>query len=318
MKKLTLTFALFFSIFFIGKTCAQSEYTTSVTFPANFQIGNYIEFLRVSPTDAAASGNYEISISYIRDSHAAAATHLASITHANPALWREVGRINSNPYVSAGIYNFTVDCNTEYANPRFRIRAVATYGGPNPITVYIKVRAINNNAAWTALNSSGTDLAVTKFLPMTNEWSLYVGNTFTDNGASLAIKAIENGNVGIGTFTPDAKLAVNGTIHTKEVKVDLTGWADYVFKPSYKLPKLSEVKAFITKNQHLPDMPSEKEVVANGVNLGEMVTLQTKKIEELTLYLIERDEQLTQQKRNSEKQEARILALEKALKRQKQ
>jgi hypothetical protein len=53
------------------------------------------------------------------------------------------------------------------------------------------------------------------------------------------------GNVGIGTISPDAKLAVNGTIHSKEVKVDMNGWADYVFKPAYKLPSLTQVKKFI-------------------------------------------------------------------------
>lgn len=40
----------------------------------------------------------------------------------------------------------------------------------------------------------------------------------------------KNGYIGIGTETPDAELAVNGLIHTKEVKVDLQGWPDYVFE----------------------------------------------------------------------------------------
>jgi hypothetical protein len=107
---------------------------------------------------------------------------------------------------------------------------------------------------------------------------------------------ITGGNVGIGTTTPDAKLAVNGTIHTKEVKVDLTGWPDYVFKPKYNLPSLIELKTYIDKNQHLPEMPSEREVAKNGINLGEIVRLQTKKIEELTLYLIEQQKQMEQLK----------------------
>jgi hypothetical protein len=100
------------------------------------------------------------------------------------------------------------------------------------------------------------------------------------------------GDVGIGTSTPDAKLAVAGTIHAKEVKVNLIGWPDYVFKPTYKLPTLAEVKTYIEKNQRLPEMPSEQEVANNGINLGGMVKLQTKKIEELTLYLIDKDKQV--------------------------
>lgn len=123
----------------------------------------------------------------------------------------------------------------------------------------------------------------------------------------------QNGNIGIGTTTPDAKLAVSGTIHTKEVTVDLTGWPDYVFKPKYTLPSLTDVKTYIDKNQHLPDMPSETEVAKNGINLGEIVKLQTKKIEELTLYLIEKDKQLTDQQAENKQQNTRMAALEAAL-----
>jgi len=122
----------------------------------------------------------------------------------------------------------------------------------------------------------------------------------TNNGSSVnslfeAMRITSNGAIGIGTSTPDAKLAVKGTIHTQEVKVDMNGWADYVFKPTYKLPSLTTLKAYIDKNQHLPDMPSEAEVIKDGVNLGEMNKLLLKKVEELTLYLIKKDEQINQQ-----------------------
>jgi len=101
-----------------------------------------------------------------------------------------------------------------------------------------------------------------------------------------------NGYVGIGTPTPKEALSVNGNIRSKQVKVETANWPDYVFKKEYSLPSLSEVKTYIDQNQHLPEMPSEAEVAKNGINLGEMVKLQTKKIEELTLYLIEKDKQL--------------------------
>ncbi|KQR67238.1 hypothetical protein [Pedobacter sp. Leaf176] len=42
-------------------------------------------------------------------------------------------------------------------------------------------------------------------------------------------------------------------------------------------------------------MPSAKEVQASGIALGEMVKLQQKKIEELTLYLIEQNKLLNKQ-----------------------
>jgi hypothetical protein len=122
-----------------------------------------------------------------------------------------------------------------------------------------------------------------------------------------------SGNIGIGTINPDAKLAVNGTIHTKEVKVDLTGWPDYVFKKSYKLLSLRDIKTYIDQNQHLPEMPSEQEVFKNGINLGEMNKLLVKKVEELTLYLIKENKQNQDQQTKIEQQEARIAALEQTL-----
>ncbi|MEN2401776.1 tail fiber protein [Flavobacterium sp. MC2016-06] len=271
-----------------------TEYEARVVFPAGYVIGDYIEFLKVAPINAGASGYYQISISYTRNSVAAGATHIASISHANPAVWRETGRLNNNPYVGS-MTNFTVDCNTEYANPRFRIRAVGTFGSiDQAIGIDIKVTSINVNGTFTALNTTGNDLSVSKFLPMTSDWNLYVGDVFTSNGAQLAIKAIQNGNVGIGTAIPDEKLTVKGKIHTQEVKVDLLGSLvpDYVFSNDYKLKSLQEVEEYIKQNNHLPEIPSAKEIEKNGLMLAEMNMTLLKKIEEMTLYMIEQNKRI--------------------------
>lgn len=97
-----------------------------------------------------------------------------------------------------------------------------------------------------------------------------------------------DGNVGIGVEdTSGYKLAVNGNIHAKEVKVDMIGWPDYVFENNYKLPTLEEVQDHINTKGHLINVPSATEVEQNGLELGEMNKRLTEKIEELTLYILE-------------------------------
>ena len=132
----------------------------------------------------------------------------------------------------------------------------------------------------------------------------------TFNTASLvdAMHIAGNGNVGIGTVTPQAKLAVNGDIFSRKVKVTLSGWPDYVFEPTYKLPTLHEVEAFIKQNKHLPDVPSEKEVREKGLDLGDNQAVLLRKIEEQMLYIIDQQKQLEQLK--AENQELKKLAIE--------
>ena len=100
-------------------------------------------------------------------------------------------------------------------------------------------------------------------------------------------------NVGIGTSNPDAKLAVKGKIHAEEVKVDLSvPGPDYVFKEGYGLKSLVEVQTYIKEHRHWPNIPSAKEMEANGIQLGEMNMKLLEKIEELTIYTLEQEEKL--------------------------
>lgn len=121
------------------------------------------------------------------------------------------------------------------------------------------------------------------------------------------------GNVGIGTTTPKEALSVNGNIRSKQITVELANWPDYVFKKAYHLPSLQDVKTYIDQNQHLPEIPSEQQIAKEGLNLGEMNKLLMKKVEELTLYLIEKDQKEVQQAKINKMQEERIHKLEQQL-----
>ncbi|NML37398.1 hypothetical protein HHL17_09335 [Chitinophaga sp. G-6-1-13] len=98
-----------------------------------------------------------------------------------------------------------------------------------------------------------------------------------------------NGNVGIGTMYPKSKLAVNGDIFAKRVRVtqNAADWPDYVFHPAYQLLSLDSTAAFINANRHLPGIPSAQQINENGLDLGEMNRLLLQKVEELTLHMIE-------------------------------
>jgi len=68
---------------------------------------------------------------------------------------------------------------------------------------------------------------------------------------------------------------------------------DYVFAEDYALRPLSDVQAFIDANSHLPEVPSEAQIRASGLDMAEMQLVHLKKIEELTLYTLEQEERIT-------------------------
>ena len=95
----------------------------------------------------------------------------------------------------------------------------------------------------------------------------------------------------------NAKLSVSGGILTSEVLVkEVSEWYDYVFDNEYQLKSIDYLESYIKENRHLPDMPSEKDVLNQGYALVKMDGLLLKKIEELTLYTIELHKQIERQR----------------------
>lgn len=131
-----------------------------------------------------------------------------------------------------------------------------------------------------------------------------------------AIFVNTDNNVAIGATNPAGyKLAVAGNMIAEKVKVKLqSGWPDYVFEESYVLPTLQEVAAFTAKNKHLPGIPTAEEIKANGLDLGETDKKLLQKIEELTLYLIGQDKQLSSQQQLILQQQKLLQALENRVK----
>ena len=100
----------------------------------------------------------------------------------------------------------------------------------------------------------------------------------------------QNGTVSIGTETVALgfRVSILGKIMCEELQVKLLNtWPDYVFHNGYKLKSIYSLEHFVKRNQHLPGIPSAKEMDEKGMGVGEMQRLQMEKIEELTLYIIQ-------------------------------
>ena len=172
----------------------------------------------------------------------------------------------------------------------------------NPNTRLSIQTAVDYANAFSLENSSGT-VRFNAFLGgPTNGNTVSLGTTgnmpialYTNNANRVFISG--NGNVGIGTDNPTYKLSVNGNVRSKEVVVE-SSWADYVFDNNYELRSLKDVETFIEKNNHLPGVPSAKEIQQNGLKLGELQTTMMAKIEELTLYIIQLKKELDVLKSN--------------------
>lgn len=152
------------------------------------------------------------------------------------------------------------------------------------------INANSNNDGIMAFASDGNMVARFIYNNPTEKLHYYKtgkGNLMTIDG---------NGKVGIGTEnTGNHKLAVEGSIGAREIKVETNGWSDFVFKKDYDLPTLQQVEKHIEEKGHLKDIPSAKEVAENGIFLGEMDSKLLQKIEELTLYTIQQEKKIDKQ-----------------------
>jgi hypothetical protein len=162
-------------------------------------------------------------------------------------------------------------------------------------------------------NFSGNDYALlqgsdgTTYLNAATSKNIY----FRTGNVNERMIILSNGNVGIGTVSPDYKLTVKGTIKSGEVLVvdPSTIPADYVFEKDYRLRSLNELETYINTNKHLPEVPSGQELTQNGWNMVKMQNSLLQKVEELSLYLIEQDKLIKAQSEQIQVQAEQLKAL---------
>jgi hypothetical protein len=177
--------------------------------------------------------------------------------------------------------NLTIDNNSNGGNPSIYLGS-----GSLELNRYLQV---TNSAD--LLNSSGLKAG-----------GILVADSYTYANPSKNDLVVK-GKVGIGTALltnpNNYTLAVNGKIGAKDVQVETssTTWPDYVFNATYQLPSLQSVEKFIQENKHLENVPSAAEVEENGHSLGEMDKILLKKVEELTLYIIQQQKEIDELKK---------------------
>lgn len=126
------------------------------------------------------------------------------------------------------------------------------------------------------------------------------------------------GSIGIGTLSPASLLHVNGG------DVRVTGGSfiddgvtlnapDYVFEPDYLLMPIEELGDFVAREKHLPNVPSAAEIKGNGLNISQFQMRLLEKVEELTLYLIDQQEEIETLRDQKAGLEERLAALEKVV-----
>ncbi|WP_286756488.1 hypothetical protein [Roseivirga sp. UBA838] len=187
------------------------------------------------------------------------------------AIYVGYGGTNSNLYVSGTIYS-----NTNYGLIL------------SPVSGDAVIKRGNSGNLMISSGGTGTDVRFNY-----NYGGGSGGIRIYDGGISnhAQLKVNSSGNLSI--IPTGDKVLFESDIETKKVKVTQTpgNWPDYVFSSAYNLRPLIELEHFIQQNQHLPEVPSAKEVETNGQDLGDIQAVLLKKIEELTLYLIQENKE---------------------------
>ncbi|MGC4037074.1 MAG: hypothetical protein QM764_14035 [Chitinophagaceae bacterium] len=180
---------------------------------------------------------------------------------------------------------------------KFQVNGNAMIGdGVDPISYgmlqLVRPASFSDSKLYLSFVRNGNMVNGIGYAPNSNVFGIWKWN----NSGTPALAISEADNIGIGTSTPGTyKLAVEGTIGARKIKVTTSSFADYVFDKDYRLRTLEEVEKYIKVNNHLPEMPTACEVEKDGLDIGDNQVLLVKKIEELTLYVIGLNKKIEEQ-----------------------
>lgn len=289
--------------FYASNTSNLSE-TMRITASNRVGIGTSIPSakLEVLSTTENIRSSYDAT-NYMSINTASTGSTTFSVTGTSPAFGFTGGNVGigtSNPTKKLEIANNTL--------PAFRLNNTSTSVAAGGSFGEFDFYANDASAGGVGITGFVKSVAVNSGVSS----ALTFGTRTSAGGDAAEVMRIGNtGNVGIGTANPDQKLTVAGQVHSTSVVVTSTVPADYVFNNDYRLRPLADVKAFVDKNHHLPEVPSAADFKKDGQNLGEMNMTLLKKVEELTLYMIEQNKKTAELTEKVKAQQEEIERLKK-------
>lgn len=177
----------------------------------------------------------------------------------------------------------------------------------NPIYAKLEIKINSNERGWTVgTNTYNLQSFLGGAGRSPNSEGCYIGTAgtvatnvpaplhFFTNSQWAQMTLLPNGNVGIGTTAPDSKLSVNGNIRARELVIENQNWADYVFETGYPLMAIDTLKKHVQQFKHLPGIPTATHIAAKGLSVSAVQSKMMEKIEELSLYIIQLHERITQ------------------------
>lgn len=186
------------------------------------------------------------------------------------------------------------------------------YNGRRTFAVYgdgkMRIRSLNDVEPMISvgkyMTQNGTDLGNEYFKVYADgrtEWMASSGSqtmlSVRNASNNVVFRVMGDGKTVIGTqyktnVHNDALLQVSGKVVVKEFFVTTQSWADDVFYENYSIPDLKELEKFYKKHKHLPNIPSAKDVLQNGINVGEILPELLRKIEELTIIVVNQQKEI--------------------------
>lgn len=282
-------------LLFSQATYGQVKSTFSKYF-AQLGISDWIQFGQIDHLPTGAFVNIKIWAHYANQLFFEE-FEVAATSYGNPYIdWVEVAPKLTNSY--NGVQSFALDVKYKCPNGcalELRLRRLSGGGEAGHIFFIVE-----SNAQFSELNLQGNNGVVSAGFLGNNGGYKFPVSSFTFNASEQGMFINPTGDVGIGTInTRGYKLAIAGNMIAESVKVQLQGsWPDYVFGKNYQLPTLQETEKYIKEKGHLQGIPSAAEVKANGIDLGEMNARLLQKIEELTLHLIQKDDDIQSLKKD--------------------